>query len=75
MVMSFAHVFPQLLGGLILLSLGLVFWNLLKFYENREHNQQTRLSNEFLVSLLAFFAIAFGIFSAYLLLSILPLAK
>jgi hypothetical protein len=75
MVTSFAHVFPQLLGGLILLSLGLVFWRLLKFYENREHKKQTRFSNELLVSILALIAFAFGIFSAYLLLSILPLAK
>ncbi len=50
MVMSFAHVFPQLLGGLILFSLGLVFWRLLKFYENREHNKQLGWSNDLLFS-------------------------
>ena len=71
MVISFAHVFSQLLSGLILLSLGLVFWRLLKFYENREHNKQTRWRHELLVSFLAFIAIAFGIISADLFLSIL----
>jgi hypothetical protein len=72
MVMSFAHVFPQLLGGLILLSLGLVFWRLLKFYENREHNKQPGWSNDLLFSFLALIAIAFGISLAYFFLSILP---
>jgi len=70
MVMSFAHLFPQLLRGLILLSLGLVFWRLLKFYENREYNKQPEWSNDLLVFFLALIAIAFGIFLTYFFLSI-----
>jgi len=70
--MSFAHVVPQLLGGLILISLGLVFWRLLKFYENREHNKQPGWSIDLLVSFLVLVAFAFGIFLAYFFLSILP---
>jgi hypothetical protein len=68
--MDIEHLFPQLLSGLILLSLGLVFWRLLKFYENREHNKKLGWSNDLLVFFLALIAIAFGILLAYLFLSI-----
>jgi len=72
MVMSFAHVFPQFFGGLILISLGLVFWRLLKFYENREHNKQPGWSNNLLFSFLVLIAIGLGISLAYFFLSFLP---
>ena len=73
--MDIEHLFPQLLSGLILLSLGLVFWRLLKFYENQENNNQPGWSNDLLVIFLALIAIATGIIFAYFLLSISPLAK
>jgi len=68
--MFFVREFPQLLSGLILLSLGLVLWRLLKFYENQENNKQPGLSNDLLIFFLALIAIAFGIFLAYFFLRI-----
>ena len=75
MVMSFAHGFPQWLIVLIVIFLGLVLWILIRSYESRDHSIQIERSGDLLVSFLVIISFAFGIFSAYLLLIILPYAK
>jgi len=70
--MPIVNVLPQWLIVLIVIFLGSVFWILMRFYESRDQSIQIERSNDILVSFLVFIAFVFGIFSAYLLLSILP---
>ena len=72
MVMSFTQGFPQWLNVLIVIFLGLVFLILIRYYENWDHSIQLERSNHLLVSFLVIISFTFGVFSAYLLLRILP---
>jgi hypothetical protein len=72
MVMFFVREFPQLPLILLVLILVLVLWRLLVIYGTYGYNVQMGWRNDLMILCLGLITLALGIFSAILLLSILP---
>ena len=70
--MSLVYSNPHWFSLLGVIMLVLVLWRLLRFHETSEYNIQRGLRNDILILSLLFLALALGIDSAILLISIFP---
>jgi len=73
--MSLSVSIPHWLALLISLILALLLWRLLKFYETSEFKIHWGWQNDLLILLLAWTALALGIFSAILLINLMLTEK